>query len=296
MTWQEEAKKMAQGIRKRALGVTLAKNGSYLSQALSSAEMLATLFTKVMVIGESRGEMNPEKLPDIATGHFEPKGGGRYWGEETSESDRFYLSPSHYAIAVYAALAEMGRLSQEALMTYNDDGSIVSMISEDYSPGFDLTTGSFGQCISQAAGIAMARKLRGETGLVFVFLSDGELQEGQIWEAMQAMAFHKIDNLVVLVDVNGQQVDGYTKDVMNVEPLDKRFESFGAKVAVVDGHDVDALYAATQQDHANKPLVILCYTDSVRGVPLLEKRKPKLHFVRTTAEEKVEFEAFYQQM
>lgn len=294
--WISETKETANSIRKRVLGLTMEQGGCYLSQALSSAEILSVLYKKVMNLGESKGdkvptllEKNPSHTPDEITG-------GIYHGEKERNTDRFLISPAHYAVAIYAALVETGRLAPEGLHNFNKDGSKVAMIGEEASPGFELTTGSFGQCISQAAGIATARKLKGDTGKVYVFLSDGELQEGQTWEAIQAMSFHKIDNVTVYVDVNGQQVDGYTKDVMNIEPINSRFESFGAKVVCVDGHDVEALYQASLAGEEGKPLVVLCYTDSCKGMPLLERRKPKLHYVRIPEQEMNEFKQAYEAM
>lgn len=294
--WQEETLKTAHNIRKRVLGLTIEKGGCYLSQALSSAEIIATLYTKIMHLGTSEGERIPTLLEKNPV--HSPHGitGGIYHGKKEKDTDRFLISPAHYAVVIYAALVETGRLDEAGLYNFNEDGSKVAMIGEEASPGFELTTGSFGQCISQAGGIAAARKLKGDTGKVFVFLSDGELQEGQTWEAIQAMAFHKLDNVIVYVDVNGQQVDGYTKDVMNIEPLNFRFEAFGAKTVSVDGHDVEGLYQASRQGEKGKPLVVLCYTDSCKGVSLLEKRKPKLHYVRISEQEMQEFKDAYTRM
>lgn len=294
--WIDETRKTAQGIRKRVLGLTIEQGGCYLSQALSSADILATLYTQVMNLGESQGDKVPALLEKTPVHSPMSVTGGVYHGEKDKETDRFLISPAHYAVAIYAALVETGRLDAAGLHNFNRDGSKVAMIGEEASPGFELTTGSFGQCISQAAGIATARKLKGDTGKVFVFLSDGELQEGQTWEAIQAMVFHKIDNVIVYIDVNGQQVDGYTRDVMNVEPLHARFEAFGATVVCVDGHDIKTLYEAVLKGEAGKPLVVLCYTDSCKGLPLLERRKPKLHYVRIPEQEMQEFKDAYQNM
>ena len=127
----------------------------------------------------------------------------------------------------------------------------------------------------------MARKRHGEGGRVFVFMSDGELEEGQTWEAIQALSFHKIDNVVVCVDVNGQQVDGATKDVMSIEPIDSRIDSFGGVAVKVDGHDVAGIESAINNTaHEDRPLFVLAYTNTSQGVPLLDERKPHLHYVR----------------
>ena len=189
-------------------------------------------------------------------------------------------------------------MAPEGLAQFNTDGSSVEMIGAEHSPGYELTTGSFGQMLSQAGGIALARRLRGDTGRVIVFMSDGAFQEGQTWEAIQALAFYKLDNLIVYVDVNGQQVDGRIKDVMNIEPISARLEAFGADVVTVDGHDVEALAAAAESHRPNdKPFFVLAYTNPSQGVPLLDERKPYLHFVRFKDEAEIErYRAFLQQM
>ncbi|MFP4536528.1 MAG: thiamine pyrophosphate-dependent enzyme [Spirochaetaceae bacterium] len=295
-TWVAEAERVAQGIRKRAVELTIAKNGCYLSQALSSAEILSVLYTRVLNIGESTAPKLPGPFPGVP-GPGKHDLGTDYNGPRAPEQDRLLLSAAHYAVAVYAALVETGRLAPEALFSFNDDGSSVEMIGAEHSPGMELTTGSFGQALSQAAGIALARRLDKETGMNWVFMSDGEFEEGQTYEAVQAMCHYQLDSVGVYVDVNGQQVDGATKDVMNIEPLSERLTGFGAHVEVVDGHDIEALYNAAQVEHTGKPLIILCYTDTAKGVPVLEKRKPYLHFVRfKNEEEKRELEAFLEEM
>jgi len=206
--------------------------------------------------------------------------GGAYHGVPTPDLDRFLISPAHYAVAIYAALVEIGRMDPAGLKQFNVDGYTVEMIGAEHSPGFELTTGSFGQALSQAGGIALARRLKGHTGRTFVFMSDGELEEGQTWEGVQALAFYKMDNVVVFVDVNGQQVDGLIKDNMNIEPIDARLRAFGASVSVVDGHDVEALANAMKDQIAGKPHFILAYTNSSQGIPLLDVRKPNSHYVR----------------
>lgn len=296
--WPQEARRVAHGIRKRVLSLTIERNGCYLSQALSSADILAVLYSKVLNLGTSEA---PEIPPEFAgvPGRSEKKlTGADYNGPRTAEYDRFLISPAHYAVAIYAALVEVGRMAPDGLLQFNTDGSTVEMIGAEHSPGFELTTGSFGQALSQAGGIAMARKLRGEQGKVYVFMSDGELEEGQSWEALQALAFYKLDNVLVYIDVNGQQVDGLTKDVMNIEPIDARIEGFGARAIKVDGHDLEDL-ASVPETHKmdGKPTVALCYTNPSQGIPLLDERKPKLHYVRFKSdEEKARYEAFLSEM
>ena len=280
--WEEQVAGVADNIRRRVLDLTIEKQGCYLSQALSSAELLATLYLKVLKLGPSEGPQIPPAFPGVPGESGADFGfGAAYNGPRGDGYDRLLISPAHYAVAIYAALIEVGRMAPESLSQFNTDGSTLEMIGAEHSPGFELTTGSFGQALSQAGGIAMARKRRGEAGRVFVFMSDGELEEGQTWEAIQALAFHKIGNVVVCVDVNGQQVDGATKDVMNIEPIDTRIESFGGVAVKVDGHDVAGLESAINDTpHADGPLFVLAYTNTSQGVPLLDERKPHLHYVR----------------
>lgn len=294
-TWQERAAEVAHGIRKRTLGLALHNGGCYLSQACCSAETLATLYTKVLNLGPSEGEMMPPKTP---TSQHEPipYWGGRYHGAKAPDKDRFLIGIPQYAPAVYSALVEIGRMAPEGVYEFNADGGTVEMIGSEHSPGFELSTGTLGQCLSQAGGIAMARKRRGETGRVVCYIGDGELQEGQNWEAIQALVQFGMDNVVIYADINGQQCDGRTEDVMDIEPLDERFRAFKANVVKVDGHDVDAVYEASLQVVPGKPLVVLCYTDPTRGMPILQERWPKLHYVRFTAEDQPRFQALYESM
>lgn len=294
-SWQLQAKRAAFGVRKRVLELTLKNNGCYLSQTLSCADLLATLYTKSLNLGPSTGDFLPGPNPGTP-GHngVLPGHGAAYNGAQGPDKDRILISPAHYAVAIYATLVETGRLSPEAFFSFNTDGSSVEMIGAEHSPGFELTTGSFGQAVSQAGGIAFARRLKGETGRCVVFMSDGELEEGQTWEGLQCLAHYKMDNVVVCVDVNGMQCDGATIDQTHLEPIDKRCEAFGAHVEVVNAHDVEAIdKAINHTDHTGKPLVLLCYSNSAQGIPLLEERKPKLHYVRFGNEEEMaRYQAF----
>jgi transketolase len=206
--------------------------------------------------------------------------GTAFHGPRTPHYDRFILSPSQYALILYAALVEVGRMVPEGLLDFNRDGGTVEMIGAEHSPGHELMSGSLGQGLSQAAGIAYARKRKGETGRVWVLMSDGEFQSGQTWETLQAMAFHKIDNLGIYVDVNGHQCDGRMDQTMNIEPLEKRVEAFGCRVFRVDGHDLDALAAPAELPPNGRPTVVLAVTDTCRGMEILRARAPKFHYFR----------------
>ncbi|MCG8511806.1 MAG: thiamine pyrophosphate-dependent enzyme, partial [Rhodospirillales bacterium] len=280
--WHTQTRRVADNVRRRVLGLTIDRNGCYLSQTLSCADLLATLYMKSLNLGPSEAPPVPPEFPGVPGKQGAEHGmGAAYNGPQGPENDRLLISPAHYAVAVYATLVETGRLAAKAFDSFNTDGSSVEMIGAEHSPGFELTTGSFGQAVSQAGGIALARRLRDETGKTFVFMSDGELEEGQTWEAVQALAHYKLDTVIVCVDVNGMQYDGYTKDVMNIEPISSRVEAFGGIAMTVDGHDVEAIdRAINQTEHSGKPLFVLCYSNSTQGVPLLDERKPNLHFVR----------------
>lgn len=297
--WYSHAQQVAQGIRRRVLDLTIQRNGCYLSQTLSSAEILAALYTRVLNLGTSEGTPIPESFPGVPGKNGVRHGlGAIYNGSQDPFFDRLLISPAHYAVAIYAALVETGRMAPEGLQQFNTDGSTVEMIGAEHSPGFELTTGSFGQALSQAGGIAMARRLRGETGRVFVFMSDGEFEEGQTWEAIQALAFYKLDNVVVYADVNGQQVDGLTKDVMNIEPIHSRIVGFGGCSVTVDGHDLKVLAEAPEMGkQKDKPLFVLAYTNPAQGIPLLDERKPHLHYVRFKNDEEIaRYQAFLETM
>ncbi|MBW2536074.1 MAG: transketolase, partial [Deltaproteobacteria bacterium] len=279
--WAAEARRVARAVRRRVLQHTIHNNGGYLSQACSSAEILATLYTRVMNLGPSEGPLEPLPFPGVpGPGNPHAFTGAAYNGPRAAHLDRFVFSPVHYALVLYSALIEVGRLGKDALDEFNVDGSTVELIGAEHSPGHEVTAGSLAQAISQAGGIALARQLKGETGRTWVFMSDGEFQEGQVWEALAAAAHWKIDGLGVYVDVNGQQCDGTVTSVMTIDPLARRLEAFGALVREVDGHDVGALAAAAEGSRDGRPLVVLAKTDPCRGIGLLTARSPKLHYVR----------------
>lgn len=280
-------RRAAHGIRLRVLEHTI-EHGGYLSQACSAAEILATLYLHCMNLGPSEGAMIPlpfgkDDVPGIRKPHS--LSGATYNGAKAPALDRFFLSPTHYALALYATLIEAGRLAPEGLAQFSQDGSSVEMIGGEHSPGHEVNGGSFGQTLSQAAGVAVARRLRADTGRVWVFMSDGEFQEGQTWETIMTMAFHKVDNLSVFVDVNNQQVDGRMQDVMGIEPLASKLSAFGAHVIEVNGHDIEALADAAQERQAGKPVIVLGYTSPYQGMEILEERYPHLHYIRFKDEE-----------
>lgn len=270
----------ADAIRFRVFEHVMANDGGYLSQACSSAELLATLYS-VANLAPLEAPKQPEPFQSVPGKGAPYINGSDFHGVTGPEYDRIIISPAHYALVIYAALIENGRLDEGALELFNQDGSTVEMIGAEHSPGFESTTGSLAQALSTAGGIALGRKLKGEPGLVYVFMSDGEFQEGQTWEAIQALSFHQLDNVRVIVDVNKGQCDGPMETVMNIEPLSLRIKAFGASVDSVPGHDISALTTALTRP-TGKPHFVLAYTDPVRGIPLLKEREPVLHYLRFT--------------
>lgn len=287
---------VAAGIRRRVLAHVLSNNGGYMSQACSAAETLAALYTGAARLGPLDQPLDPPAFGSVPGRGVDYTTGAAFHGDPAPDLDRLMISPAHYALVVYAALIEVGRLSETALEDFNRDGSTVEMIGAEHSPGFETTTGSLSQALSQAGGIALARRLKGETGRVWVFMSDGEFQEGQTWEALQALSFHGLGNVRVVVDVNRAQCDGPMDTVMRIEPLAERVRAFGASVDSVDGHDVPALTAAMTRD-SDTAHVVLAYTDPVHGLPLLAERRPVLHYLRFTGDdERARYEQAYDEM
>lgn len=286
---EEETKAIAHRIRKRVLAKTIEMRGGNFGQACSSAELYATLYTRVLDLAPVEKPLMPDKFRGVpGPDNKEFRDGSRFHGKKGSQYDKFYLSPVQYSIVQYAALVEVGRMAPEGFDFYEVDGYDLLQIGDSTSPGMELLAGSLGQAISQASGVAFARKQRGDTGKVVVLLGDGELQEGQTWETIQAMAHYGLDNMWVYVDVNGHQVDGTVVDTMRMDPLDKKLDAFGMRVIVVDGHDCNAIEAAGRMKSDGRPTFVLARTDSCRGAEVLRKRAPKLHFIRFSSEEQVQ--------
>lgn len=222
---------LAARIKLDALEMIAIQGFGYLGQALSAGEQFAALFGSAMRHGR----------------------------------DRFVLSPGHYAVVYYAAAAELGLLDRAALAGYGGDGALLEAISTERTPGVDLTCGSLGQGLSGAIGLALADRLSGEDRRTFAFLSDGELQEGQVWEAAMFAAHHRLGTLTVLLDANGSQVDGSITSVTTVEPVAEKWAAFSWHVQDVDGHDVDALdEALAAAIDSARPSVIIARSD-IRG-------------------------------
>lgn len=257
-----ELAERAYRIRRNAVLMGEVQGQGYIAQALDIADVLAVTYFHAM-----------RYRPD------DP-----YW----EGRDRFLLSNGHYAIALYAALIEAGIIPAEELETYGGDESRLPMSGmAAYTPGMEMSGGSLGLGLSIAVGKAMGLKRKGSDSRVYVLFSDGELDEGSVWEAIMAAAHHRLDNIIAVVDVNNQQADGPSTQVMGFEPLVDRLEAFGWFTQRVDGNDLDAVvkaFDAAREHGEAKPRMIIADTLMGKGVPFLEARE-KNHFIRVEAHE-----------
>lgn len=187
--------------------------------------------------------------------------------------DRFVLSKGHTAPALYAALAERGYFPKEDLLTLRKTSSYLQGHPDMKSvPGVDMSTGSLGQGISAACGMALSSKLEGNTYRVYTILGDGESEEGQVWEAAMFAAHYKLDNLVAILDWNGLQIDGLITEVMNPTPYDEKFSAFGWNVITINAHDFNEIEAAFENARKTegKPTVIIAKSIKGKGVSYME--------------------------
>ncbi|MFC2056862.1 transketolase [Chloroflexota bacterium] len=203
------------------------------------------------------------------------------------ERDRFILSKGHAAPLLYAVLAECGYLPVEELSTLRQMNSCLQGHCDPrVTVGVEMTAGSLGQGLSFAIGVALAGRLNSQEYRVYALLGDGECDEGQVWEAAMAAAHYKLDNLVAIIDNNGLQIDGWNRDVMNLDPFDEKWQAFGWHVIEVDGHDFSQLIDAFNQSKSIKgqPTVIIAHTIKGRGVSFMENN-PDFHGKAPTAAE-----------
>ena len=240
MTSGGDVARFADRIRLRAVRMVAPHGFGYLGQALSSAELFAVLYA----------------------GRYKP---GR---------DDLVVSAGHYIIAAFAAAAEAGLLEESALESYGFDDSSLEAIGTERSPAVEMVCGSLGQGLSGAVGFALSRRMRGGAdrarGSVFAVVSDGELEEGQLWEAAMFAGHHRLDNLVVLLDANNSQVDGPVSSITTLEPLAAKWESFGWAAFDVDGQDAGAVTVALDAAQAgDRPAVVIGRTSTTCGLSVL---------------------------
>lgn len=233
----DDPRELALRIRLRAVRMVANQGLGYLGQALSSAEQVAAVFA-IAVPGR----------------------------------DQLVCSPGHYIIGPFAAAAELGLVPEAAIGGYGQDGSVFEAIGTERSPVVDYTCGSLGQGLSAAAGLALAGRLRGQDmARVFAMVSDGEMEEGQVWEAAMFAGHHRLNRITVLLDANNSQVDGPVDAITTIEPIAKKWAAFGWDAHDVDGHDIDAVLGALAAADAEtaRPSVVICRTDIKHGLGCL---------------------------
>lgn len=245
----------ADRIRHHILDMGQVQGQGYVGQGLGYADVLAVIYKH---LANYRAD--------------DPEWDGR---------DRVLLSMGHYAIALYAALAEAGTVPVQELETYGSDDSRLPMSGmSTYTPGMEVSGGSLGHGLGVAVGIALGLRFQGKGSRVINMMSDGELDEGSTWEAAMAAAHHGLGNLLCVVDMNGLQADGPTKGVLRTEPVVDKWQAFGWRTVRVDGNDIAALIAAFESvPPGDGPAVVICDTRIGRGVPFLEDRE-RSHFIR----------------
>ena len=252
-----EIARCAWRIRRYALRMGEVQGQGYVGQALGYADVLATAYGHAL--------------------NF--RAGDPLW----EGRDRFLLSHGHYAIALYAALIEAGTIPESELETYGSDDSRLPMSGMvTYTPGMEMSGGSLGQGLPIAVGMALGLRHQRNPAFVYNSMSDGELDEGSTWEAAMSASHHGLGNLICIVDINNQQADGPSSQVMGFEPLADKWAAFGWHVQRVDGNHLPAVvraFDAARNLSEAKPRVILCDTLMGKGVPFLEARD-KNHFIR----------------
>ena len=245
----EELKSMAKNIRADIVTMLTESASGHPGGSLSAADIVTTLFFK---------EMNIDPSDD-----------------KNLNRDRFVLSKGHAAPVLYSALARKGFFDVEELKTLRKFGSrLQGHPSMKCLPGVDMSTGSLGQGISTAVGMALAGKLDNKDYRVYTLLGDGELEEGQVWEAAMCAAHYKLDNLTAFIDFNGLQIDGDITKVMNPTPIDTKFEAFGWNVMIIDGHSIEEIIDALEKakNHKGQPTAIVCKTVKGKGVSFMENQ------------------------
>jgi transketolase len=248
-------------IRRHIIEMTGAAKSGHPGGSLSAVEILVTLYWDVL-----RHDPAQPKWPD---------------------RDRFILSKGHAAPVLYAVMAECGYCPVDSLKTLRRLGSIYQGHPDvRFIPALEASTGSLGEGLSLALGMGLAARLDGAAWRSYVVLGDGEIQEGQIWEAAMFGSFQKIDNVCAIVDNNRIQLDGFTKDILDLEPLADKWRSFGWHVIELDGHDIPALQRAFAESEATKgkPTVLIAHTVKGKGVSFMENN-PKYHGVAPSAQE-----------
>jgi transketolase len=242
-----ELKEMAKKLRRHVITMIATAGSGHPGGSLSAADIVTAMYFKVLC----HDPRNPQ------------------W----SDRDRFILSKGHAAPILYAALAETGYFPVTKLTTLRKlDSCLQGHTDRNFTPGVEMSAGSLGMGLSFAIGVALAARLDSKTYCTYVLLSDGECEEGETWEAILSAAHFKLDNLTAIVDYNGMQLCGWTRDIMNLEPFTQKWKAFGWRTIDIDGHDFDQILSACREAEQikGKPTVIIAHTIKGKGVSFME--------------------------
>ena len=247
---------IAQTIRKDAFNMLQKKGGGHFGGSFSCAEILAVLYGEIM-----------------------------------NDDDKFILSKAHAGVALYSVLSQHGFIEREVLSTYGDEDSILGVHGEShFVNGVEFSCGSLGHGLSFACGLALGKKKKNEKGNIYVLLGDGECQEGTVWEAALFASQHQLSNLVAIIDSNKKQSSGIIKNILDIEPINMKWQSFGWDSIEIDGHNIDELNS-TITSKSLQPKMIIANTIKGKKVSFLEK-KEDCHYDRLSEEEaKIAWEA-----
>ena len=240
-------KEMAKKLRRHVITMTATAGSGHPGGSLSATDIITVLYFRVL-------RHNPEN-------------------PQWPDRDRFILSKGHAAPILYATLAEAGYFPVSELTTLRKlDSRLQGHPDRKFTPGVEMSAGSLGMGLSFAIGVALAARLDSKNYRTYVLLSDGECEEGQTWEAVLSAAHFKLDNLTAIVDCNGMQLSGWTRDIMNLEPFTQKWQAFGWHTLDIDGHDLDQILSACQEAEKikGKPTIIIARTIKGKGVSFME--------------------------
>jgi transketolase len=227
-------KTISRDVRKQLLKISNSAKSSHLGSSLSIVDILVVLYKSIL------------------------------------KKNIFILSKGHACLALYCILQKFNYISRKVLQSYGKNNTILLSHVSHKVPGVEFSTGSLGHGLPYAVGRALAEKINKKNKKIYVLISDGELNEGTTWESLLFASFHKLDNLIIIIDYNKIQSLDYTKNILKLEPIDKKLISFGCKVIRINGHSFSQLYKSLSFNNKNKPLIIICDTIKGKGISFME--------------------------
>ena len=255
MNSKNNYKTISRDVRKQLLKISNSAKSSHLGSSLSIVDILVVLYKSIL------------------------------------KKNIFILSKGHACLALYCILQKFNYVSRKVLQSYGKNNTILLSHVSHKVPGVEFSTGSLGHGLPYAVGRALAEKINKKSKKIYVLISDGELNEGTTWESLLFASFHKLDNLIIIIDYNKIQSLDYTKNILKLEPIDKKLISFGCKVIRINGHSFGQLYKSLSFNNKDKPLVIICDTIKGKGISFMENsilwhyKSPSNHELKEAIEE-----------